>query len=323
MPSVSNYNRRTLRVPEDALRAFSGLLAAWNRAFDGGFICGLPQMFFDDALLWQGDTALARRRHSGGSLREPFFPPSWSWIGWQGQINPTCWAEKWDFLGLQPRDAEDAKPFWKLQSTVQWSYGTKKGSESERSIDVSSHRYKHLLENPEAPLPSGWSIKGRGIDATYHHQRFSSVRMRYPIPISSSLAPMWKPEDGCLLFGHTRSGKFSALNRPRLGLWTDIGIDGIRMGQLLVDEHAEVEMFDLNLVEVSAGSAWQTRVPIESFHSLYIYGRTLGPEQYGKYHFYNVLWVEWQDGTAFRKGIGRVEQKAWEQSAEWIDLVLG
>ena len=84
---VNHYNRRTLRYPEDVLRAFSGLLTSWNRSFDGGFICGLPQMFFDDALLWQGNTALARRRHSGCPGQGATFPPSWSWVGWQGEID--------------------------------------------------------------------------------------------------------------------------------------------------------------------------------------------------------------------------------------------
>ena len=43
-----------------------------------------------------------------------------------------------------------------------------------------------------------------------------------------------------------------------------------------------------------------------------------------KYEFYNVLWIEWEQGIAYRKGVGRVEKAAWEaQELEWIDLVLG
>lgn len=326
MDHVNHYNRRTLSYPEDALRAFSGLLSAWNPSFDGGFICGLPQMFFDDALLWQGNTALNRRRHSGGPSQDPFFPPSWSWVGWQGEIDTMRWALKWDYLESQPRDAEDAKPFWKLESTVQWSYGTQEDSESRRNIDVSSHRFKHLPANPKAPLPRGWSVSGQGIDAKYCHQQFPGVRMKYPIPITSSLAPeapMWKPEDGCLLFGQTRSGVFSALHLPEIGSWTAIGIDGEPLGYLLVDEHAEIELSNLNLVEVSAGSVWQTPVPGQPFNSVARVDRTLDPERFAKYHFFNVLWVEWQDGIAYRKGIGHVEREAWEQSTDWIDLVLG
>jgi hypothetical protein len=31
----------------------------------------------------------------------------------------------------------------------------------------------------------------------------------------------------------------------------------------------------------------------------------------GKYWYYNVLWVEWKDGIAYRKGCGRVMKSAW------------
>jgi hypothetical protein len=43
-----------------------------------------------------------------------------------------------------------------------------------------------------------------------------------------------------------------------------------------------------------------------------------------KYEFVNVLWVEWEDGIAYRKAYGRVMKSAWEaQNLESIDLVLG
>jgi len=43
-----------------------------------------------------------------------------------------------------------------------------------------------------------------------------------------------------------------------------------------------------------------------------------------KYEFYNVLWVEWEEGIAYRKGCGRVVKHLWDsQDPEWFDLVLG
>ena len=42
------------------------------------------------------------------------------------------------------------------------------------------------------------------------------------------------------------------------------------------------------------------------------------------YEFYNVLWIEWQDGIAYRKGIGRVWKEVWDrQASEKVDVVLG
>jgi hypothetical protein len=42
------------------------------------------------------------------------------------------------------------------------------------------------------------------------------------------------------------------------------------------------------------------------------------------YEFYNVMWIEWTDGVAYRKDIGRVLAEFWEpMQPESIHLVLG
>jgi hypothetical protein len=42
------------------------------------------------------------------------------------------------------------------------------------------------------------------------------------------------------------------------------------------------------------------------------------------YEFYNVLWVEWRDGIAYRKAVGRVVKDIWRVKATRdVDLVLG
>jgi hypothetical protein len=39
---------------------------------------------------------------------------------------------------------------------------------------------------------------------------------------------------------------------------------------------------------------------------------------------YNVLWIEWKEDIAYRKGVGRIFKSAWEaQKSERIDLILG
>lgn len=35
-------------------------------------------------------------------------------------------------------------------------------------------------------------------------------------------------------------------------------------------------------------------------------------EPFERYEYYNVLWIEWEDGIAYRKGVGRVEKGMWE-----------
>jgi hypothetical protein len=48
------------------------------------------------------------------------------------------------------------------------------------------------------------------------------------------------------------------------------------------------------------------------------------PKSPGRYEWYNVIWVEWNDGVAYRTAVGRVHKGSWEsQPLEWINLVLG
>ncbi|KAF2997937.1 hypothetical protein E8E13_005460 [Curvularia kusanoi] len=43
-----------------------------------------------------------------------------------------------------------------------------------------------------------------------------------------------------------------------------------------------------------------------------------------KFRFYNVLWVEWKDGVAYRKGIGKIWADCWDKLCpQPIDVVLG
>lgn len=44
---MSNYNTRNFRYEEDMIPGISGLLSLFSRSFQSGFLCGLPEMFFD------------------------------------------------------------------------------------------------------------------------------------------------------------------------------------------------------------------------------------------------------------------------------------
>lgn len=64
---ICRYSNRDLTYDQDVLPAFSGVLEAFSRrSFRGGFICGLPALFLDSALLWQ-PLLKARRRSPVGT----------------------------------------------------------------------------------------------------------------------------------------------------------------------------------------------------------------------------------------------------------------
>ena len=83
LPLVEEYNARNLGHDADILSAFTGVLVAINPAFPGGFLQGLPEFYFDLALLWQPAGPL--RRRVAGEGQSP--PPSWSWVGWEGKLD--------------------------------------------------------------------------------------------------------------------------------------------------------------------------------------------------------------------------------------------
>ena len=75
------------------------------------------------------------------------------------------------------------------------------------------------------------------------------------------------------------------------------------------------------VVEISAGEVQDQDVEMKSFDEWHHHQC---PRRKGLYEFYNVLWVEWVDGVAYRKCLGRVEKSVWEEIAkDDIDLTLG
>jgi hypothetical protein len=73
------------------------------------------------------------------------------------------------------------------------------------------------------------------------------------------------------------------------------------------------------LFTISAGSTITTErvlnCPVEEYHDL-------SPGRL--FEFYNVLWVERNNGVAYRGGIDRILKTIWErQATEIVDITLG
>jgi hypothetical protein len=58
---VSQFNKRDLTFDKDVIDAFAGIETAGRPSFPGGFLLGMPQFFFDIAMLWQPERRLIRR----------------------------------------------------------------------------------------------------------------------------------------------------------------------------------------------------------------------------------------------------------------------
>ncbi|KAN0092491.1 HET domain containing protein [Hyaloscypha variabilis] len=82
------FAKRELTFPSDCIAAFSGILIYLEPHFPGGFLFGMPELWFDIALLWEpGDRFLEDRFQQD----EIACIPSWSWARWKGNINFHAW----------------------------------------------------------------------------------------------------------------------------------------------------------------------------------------------------------------------------------------
>jgi Heterokaryon incompatibility protein (HET) len=75
---VEKFCERQLTFEGDSLFAFAGMTSTLSQTFDGGFLCGLPELFFDNALLWTWIGSSKRKILPSDSVGIP----SWSWAGW-------------------------------------------------------------------------------------------------------------------------------------------------------------------------------------------------------------------------------------------------
>jgi hypothetical protein len=99
---VSLYNRRALTYPEDIFDAFRGILLLLSRSYTGAIISGLPEMFFNSTLLWQPWFPMTRR-HPKGQSKEDAVLPSWSWMGWSGDMGSESWTTAYSYMRPTPR----------------------------------------------------------------------------------------------------------------------------------------------------------------------------------------------------------------------------
>ena len=116
--TVEAYTARCLRFEKDVRDAFAGLSKSHETAMESKNFWGLPERFFDMAMLWfRGQVFLKRRichskvPQAGGENDncQPF--PSWSWAGWVEPIRCST-----DDLPYRSRDPQEEH----VRSIVKW-----------------------------------------------------------------------------------------------------------------------------------------------------------------------------------------------------------
>jgi hypothetical protein len=341
------YCTRELTYEEDNLSAISGLLTIASRAFPGGFLYGLPEMYFDRGLCWKPHESAncegsdLRRRKESDRLFEnrvsQFKLPSWSWIGWQGRVN---------FGG------DDGRAEWhNLVETIpitQWYTSHAPRGTPRRRIQSTCYEDRERYKNSDAPLPSGWTRKEdspkhpqrldlevlwpEGYGGYYfEHEKMPSVDNAWYYPhtvtgIDDKTRPE-NPAQTAYLFCETKKGYVQAHSEDqdeKKAVLQDL--TGREIGELFLHNRDQLELFSSTGEEGRINK----RIEVVAICRQKLRWRGWHEEKRSwvagpfSEDFINVLWIKWENEIAYRLASGQIKRREWETlELEDVSLVLG
>ncbi|KAL4727904.1 hypothetical protein ACLX1H_004601 [Fusarium chlamydosporum] len=337
---LRDYNSRAFTYPEDALNAFAGMAYSFSLAFGGCFVSGLPSAFFGLAILWQPSERILRRVARDKTSARCL--PSWSWAGWSGRIEFECTSAA-DFIrnGTLP-GAGLRKRQYHVTPILKWKYHETKDSPG-IEIDANILQARQDWIEGLARISEGWTehdVFGspkakfeppnpRKTPKTYFkHASYPAHQFWYPIPLQEqkrAAAGVLAPYISCQTRRATlyveQSGKQGRHGRI-LSLQNQ---DGSKLGMIQLHENLEAGASDsriaIELVEVGfvlSQQPYSRRFEEESKKET---EESMVTEWFKSY---KVMWVEWHNGIAYRKGLGEVAGSNWEECrGEEFTLTLG
>ncbi|KAF9730273.1 heterokaryon incompatibility protein [Paraphaeosphaeria minitans] len=344
---VQEVNNLNFTHKEDVLQAYTKLTSTLSRNFTGGFVSGLPELFFDIALLWQPWAIGSRRslsRQSGTSQASRALP-SWSWAGWDCQIDPWSWQPGCEYL-------KDGRPILTSQTVIPittWYTADMPFRNRSRRIDSNWDKYKSISQNPGNSLPPGWSrqvcpkeITSNPIENDipdgcgsylFTHESDPETKFWYPIPIASPDDDLLVRSPTRFLFGKTQIAFFSLdrsladIHYPCVSIRS---LSGTWVGILRLQYATDVTLFKhgrpkrecCELVAISRGHASNSLRYNETGLDEWLLRER--PRSAPLYEYYNVLWVVREDGIVYRRALGRVLKDAWQsQNPKLSSLIFG
>ncbi|KAF5672042.1 hypothetical protein FHETE_3914 [Fusarium heterosporum] len=317
---IDAYNQRSLTFSEDALPAISGLLSVLSRSFPGGFVYGIPEMFFDHSLCWRPyfSRELERRVLSTRPIEDRFISsdlPSWSWLGWKGSIN-TC-NDTAIRVNKRQSSIEEAFPIteWYASNSPTCPQAKR------RRIRSTWYENRDVYKDFTKPMPPGWSRR--------------DVAAQPPPQSEPRLYP-----EGCdrYVFKHESMPEH---NGEPLEWFYPFPVHEIQVStppsvpeqtQFLFCETVQAQLsgYRLNTGNVDFPDDWEFRLydgvgnHVGKLHPTWDANKKEYTSQITKQDFYLVLWIEWVNGVAYRLASGKVGTLEWESlNLENISLVLG
>jgi len=337
-----DYSSRRLTVVDDTLKAFSGITHVLSRVFPGGFLYGMPLMFLDIALLWRPQASIRRR-----AMSRPPFLPSWSWMGWWFDGMPVdllLWRAAADYVeearstvaGQKSKRLQPTHAF-KINPIVTWNLTDRQATVPVANTGLQFRDMKSR-RGSSSSLPPGWSRAG----PYFKHDSDDTTVFKYPIPVEDP------PEEG----DYEPPAGEAAFPGPFLSFRTMSAF-------FEVDYSATLSPRNAMNPPIAIGNVWaktdrwagQFRAHdgwlgiqssnYEGDEKLEFIAISSTTERRGSYLFneeqfnankdaqefidiVNVLWIERIGGIAYRRGLGHILQKAWEdQPKQETDILLG
>ncbi|KAI0171542.1 heterokaryon incompatibility protein-domain-containing protein [Pestalotiopsis sp. NC0098] len=184
-PSLLVLAEDNPRIDKDALPAFSGVLHFLARGFSGGFVCGLPVLFLDTALLWQ-PLRKAKRRLATDTGRNfaPSAPlPTWSWVGWKCLVDPGSLVSGLDYEVNDIRDGKSFAPRSSLRTMNLVDWHAISGQDRRSEERLKEHHFLERLKDlrhdlDAAMLPEGWFSKS-GLEYSCTKQAFEQQAKQF------------------------------------------------------------------------------------------------------------------------------------------------
>ncbi|KAH7319602.1 heterokaryon incompatibility [Stachybotrys elegans] len=333
-PSLSDYAslaqlyaKRDMTLSSDTLNAFEGIMIPMSQWFPNGFLFGIPEFIFDMGLLWDYRRRGAQSRSGVGWENGSNSFPSWSWISYKGSHLQTFWYP--DFSYPQPSTVTFPLVKWKKQEKATGAW---------KDIDNSYHRVRKHFENPEAPIPDGWTKHENGDEPPYYqHSSHDHVtpqpKFSYPIPPFQRYRDINSVEHypHVLFEGSLTRVKFQFFESSeqynsyteRLqshGVVPEMDIvnpvDGSWIGRLRLNLQQGDSIPDneqvQEIIAISEGKQKNSGSDkADKWSELSERDEIKGEEWY---HYVNVLWIGWtKDEKIYRKALGRVWYTGWQK----------
>ncbi|KAI9046706.1 hypothetical protein LZ554_009444 [Drepanopeziza brunnea f. sp. 'monogermtubi'] len=349
---VDEYNQRDLSFEEDVSDAFLGISALSVPLF-GPIHFGMPEAFFDHAMCWQPSSKLRSRQATNPERKLP----SWSWMGWYGELDLSLWEVFQDHI-LEIFDDMTKSPFLgfdiRIKPLVTW-HKICLACNQKFPISNSYHESRGIVEAPAGwtrlDAPPHWP---RDVASSYFQRSseqgagtFGKLLYRYPI-----IHPEHDPPHRCrnpvfdtilnvraqrlfsvVSVSEIRRKEFKWSTEPSIIDAYILDDSGARIGSVSpVDLPLGSSYTDCEFIAISTGTCPSRQADGSKWDQTWASGRghPFGIDVDGefamgeRYEFVNVLWIERREGVAYRRTLGRISKRAWERGPrEEVDVILG